>query len=227
MRSSRKHLLRITAITCIGLAGSAVAALAQAPAAVAPPPQSFKCDRGEWYGHVGHGKDDSFVGGNSEPTAPSPAFQAVPGVNFNSQNVYDQTASDYHFGDTLTFNPPGNFVVTKVRLTTRLKPNRSDATNDGIDFASHRWPATGTDTGARAAFVIKNMSGYVPGALLHFDFLPSGLRLQGNPLTNGSPGYNGTNFFAALNQNHAFDMYVQDDTSVDFTLLEVCAAHRK
>jgi len=238
MKSSCERLMRVAAITCIGLAGSAVAAFAQAPAPVAP--QSCTCERGEWHGHVGHGKDDSFAGGNNEPTAPSPDFANVPGLNFNQQtNVYDQTASNYHFGDTLQFNPPPGFTVTKACLTTRLKANSGDATNDGIDFASHKWPSSGTETGARVAFAIRSLPGVYPQpwapahppVKFQFTFLPGNMQITGNgtpgaPNPPPNPGYNGTNFFLALNANKRLDIYVQDDTSVDFTELQICARHR-
>src|ERR1043166_1596471 len=244
MKSPYKRLLPFAAIACIGLAGSSVDAFAQAPAPggpiatngrpgpPAPPP--FKCLPGEWSGKVGHGTNDNFAGGNAEPTAPSPPFQnGLPGLNRNlPANVYDQVASNYHFGDTLPVLPPSGFTVTKVRLTTRLKPNQSDASNDGIDFASH--PCPNPTPGARVAFAINSLPGAAPWAPPHppemfvFDFVPTnpnvpvyGNNVPGTP--PASPAYNGTEFFKALNANKRFDMYVQDDTSVDFVQLEICA----
>jgi hypothetical protein len=235
MKSSCKRHLRFAAITCIGLAGSAVAAFAQTPAPVAP--RSCTCNPGEWHGHVGHGVNDSFAGGNNEPTNPSPEFRNVPGLNLTQPaNVYDQTASNYHFGDTLSFNPPPGFKVTKACLTTRLKANTGDATNDGIDFASHRWPPNGPNTGARVAFAIQKLPGVSqpwappqPPVLFHFTFLPSHMDIIGNttPGTDTTaapnPPYVGSTFFQALNANKRLDIYVQDDTSVDFTDLQICA----
>lgn len=245
MKSLHTRLARLAAITCIGLAGSAFAVLAQAPGPVRPgpaatngppAPPAFKCLPNEWAGQVQRGINDNFAGGNSEPTAPSADFQAVPGLNLNAPtNVYDQMASNYHFGDTLSFNPPPGFVVTKVRLTTRLKPNSPDATNDGIDFASHPWPTPLPAGGARVAFGIGSMTGGSaswqpphPAASFVFDFDPSAVKVYVNnnlviPTPPPNPGYVGSDFFLALNQNKRFDMYAQDDTGADYALLEICA----
>lgn len=66
MNSRYKALLRFVAIVCIGLAGSSAAALAR-PAPPSPP--LGKCAAGEWSGKIGRAVNDSFVGGNAEPTA--------------------------------------------------------------------------------------------------------------------------------------------------------------
>jgi hypothetical protein len=229
MNFQHKRLLPFAAITLIGLAGSSVAAFAQ-PAPAQPP--AFKCEQGEWAGETARGSNDNFAGGNSELTQPSAAFQAVPNLNFNTQNVYDQAGSNYHFGDTIPVTPPAGYVTTRVRVTTRLKPN-STATNDGIDFASHPW--AGPTPGARVGYGISTLPGAAtwapphPAEVFVFDFAQPSTAVQvyGNGVLNASittnPAYDHIEFFKAVNQNKRLDMYVQDDTSVDFVQLQICA----
>jgi hypothetical protein len=240
MTSPPKRLLSFATILGIGLAGSSVFALAQAPAAApaapgpialngpigqGPPP--FKCQPGEWSGTIGHGTDDSFAGG-TEPTSPSAAFKSIPGLNLTtSLNTYDQPAStsNYHFGDTLTFNPPPG-TITRARLTTRLRPNSGDAINDGISFFYNS--PTVAD---RFGFAINSLPGASPWQPPHapvkftFEFPQTGnVQVWGNGsgFPPAGPPYNGPAFFAGLNAHHALDVYVQDDTSVDFLQLQLC-----
>ena len=197
-------------------------------------PQPFQCAQGEWQGKVTAGNDDNFAGGPQavEKPSPSPAFQAViTGLNLPA-NVYDQTASDYKFGETLNFAPPlpPGHTVTRATVTTRLRPN-SPALNDSISFYSS--PAAGGFTSF--AFSINGLPGASPWqpprppVLFTFQFVPSSnnVVVYGNnvgPVNFPSVvGYTGAAFFAALNVNHRVDMYVQDDTAVDFVQLEICA----
>jgi hypothetical protein len=231
MNSSFKRLVRLSAISAIGLAGSAVPAFATAPPA-------FACASGEWVGLVLLGRDDKFAP-KKELTAPSAAFQAVPTLSLNvATNLYDQTLSNYHFGDTLPVINPLSFpTLTKARVTMRMKPN-SGAGNDGLHFSSQGWPAQTSPVaaeGARVGFAINSLPAAAPWApprnvVFVFEFLPSaigGFQVWGD--TTGptspaaSPAYGGANFFAALNANKRLDAFVQDDTSIDFVQLEICA----
>lgn len=247
MKSPYKRLLPFAAIACIGLAGSSVDAFAQAQAPAGPGgpgaingrvgPEPFHCAQGEWQGKVTGGKDDNFAGGAQVPEKPSPSsfFQtSLPNLNLNlPANVYDQTASNYHFGDTLGFTPPPGHTVTKARLTTRLKPNSGDATNDGISFSSNPWSVP--IPGARVGFAINSLPGAAtwapphPPELFVFDFDPANVKVYGNGVPGtpaAGPPYNGLEFFKALNANKRFDTYVEDDTGVDFVQLELCAVRK-
>jgi hypothetical protein len=222
MNARYKALLPIAAVALIGLAGSsAVFAQAQTPvrpsgpvAANGPPgPPPFKCDPTEKMFKDGNGTNDNFAGTADLKPHPSTALSAPPRSLVPATNIYDQTASNYHFGDTFMLNHPGQ--ITKIRLTTRLKANSGDASNDGISFST--------------------IPAFTPG---HFSFaLPSWA--AGNKLfwfdfvANSALLVNGTavaalivpaNFYTGLNSNplHELHVYVQDDTSVDFIQIEGC-----
>jgi hypothetical protein len=190
------------------------------------PPPAFTCPSGEVYVTVQYGNNDNFAG-VPEPTAPSTFFQAVPGLSLNTPaNTYEHPGNNYHFGDTLYLGHPG-FTFTKLRLTTRLKPNAGDALNDDILFASY--PSTTT-----AVFRINNLPGGLNWAPPHvsvmfvFDFPNVGgvFAVHGNNIPNTvtlPPPFSGGAFFAALSANNRLDIYVEDDTGVDFVQLESCA----
>jgi hypothetical protein len=230
MNSRYKALLPLAAIALIALAGSsAVLAQAQPPARPSaingpPGPPAFQCERGESTFKAGNGTDDNFAATLDPKPHAAADFSAAAGLA--ATNIYDQTASNYHFGDSFTL-PSGQ--ITKVRLTTRLKPNSGDATNDSIDFfASNPWPGS---TPARVGFVINNLPGAATWAPPHapelfvFDFLPASVVVYGNNVPGtpaASPPYVGSAFFPALDVSKRFDIYVQDDTSVDFVQIELC-----
>jgi hypothetical protein len=140
MKLLPKRLLLCAAITCLGLAGSAFAVFAQAPrparpgpiaTPAAPPP--FSCATGELAFKNGNGINDNFAG-TSDP-APHPTSQLVTAVQLNATtNKYDQTASNYRFGDSFTLNQSA--PITKVRLTTNVKSNSSDSSNDGFSIST-------------------------------------------------------------------------------------------
>src|SRR4051794_4773238 len=108
MKLLHKRLLRCAAIACLGLAGSAVAVFSQAPGPakpgpVAPPP--FNCATGEVAFKNGNGTNDNFAGTADPAPHPTSQFAAAPGILLNATtNKYDQTASNYHFGDSFTLN---------------------------------------------------------------------------------------------------------------------------
>ena len=140
MKSLPKRLSRFAAITCLGLAGSAFAVFAQVPATpggpvatkgpVTPPP--FSCGKGEIAFKDGNGTDDHFAGTADPATHPANAFVLGPAL-LNATNKYDQTASNYHFGDTFMLKQTGG-SITKFKVTTRVKSNSSDSINDGFSF---------------------------------------------------------------------------------------------
>src|SRR2546430_851319 len=122
MKSRYQGLLPLAAIALTGLAASSVAfAQAQPPAPPAPAPavnlpggrvvsvEPFRCRPGESTFNVHNGTDDNFAGSNPPPQ-PSSALSAFPRSLVTGTNIYDQTASDYHFGDTFTLNPPGHIT---------------------------------------------------------------------------------------------------------------------
>jgi hypothetical protein len=216
--------LPLAAIALIGFVGSsAVFAQAQPPAKPGGPvatngPQPFKCDPTDKMFQVQNGTNDNFVGTGTADPKPHPV--GIPGLN--TSNIYDQTASNYHFGDSFTL-PAGQ--ITRIRLTTRLKANSGDANNDGISFS-----ASPTFTPGHFGFALNTLvPGWgtsAPAKLFVFDFDASGAQVHvnvpGSPFSAGPP-YSGAAFYADLTLNHVLHMYVQDDTSVDFIQIEGCA----
>lgn len=99
------------------------------------------------------------------------------------------------------------------------------------------WPAQTSPVaaeGARFGYLITTLPTAAswappqPPVLFRFEFLPTtnSVKVWGDSspvatLTGG--GYKGPNFFAALNFNKRLDVFLQDDTSVDFIQLEICA----
>jgi hypothetical protein len=217
MKSLPKRLSRFAAITCIGLAGSAFAAFAQAPGAAKPgpvAPPAFACATGEVAFKNGNGTNDNFAG-TSDP-APHPTAQFATAVLLNTAtNKYDQTASNYPFGDSFTLNQSG--PVTKVRVTTRMKSNSSDSSNDGLSLS--------TQPGFAPPFSYSFAQGAAPigWGLLTFDFDRNVNQIKVYPSAAPSPAtYLAINFFGDIDNGRALHVYVQDDTSVDFIQIEGC-----
>jgi hypothetical protein len=222
MNSRRKSLFPRAAIALIGLAGASVA-IAQTPVPPGPPaPPPFTCAAGESAFKDGNGTNDSFAGTADPKPHPSAGFIAA--VNLvPATNIYDQTASNYHFGETFTFNLQGQ--VTKLRLTTRLKGNSADANNDGITFST-----SATFTPGHFGFALSTL---VPGwpaggaKLFWFDFAlanPTTVQVNSGPNLGPLPaGYSAAAFLGALGTpNTPLHVYVEDDTSVDFIQIEGC-----
>ncbi|HEV7600487.1 MAG TPA: hypothetical protein VGO49_09545 [Bradyrhizobium sp.] len=154
-----------------------------------------------------NGTDDSFAGTADPPPHPV----GIPGLSV-ATNIYDQTASNYHFGDTFTLNKPGQ--ITRIRVTTRLKANSGDATNDGISFST-----VPTFTPGYITFSLPWATGtrkfwfdLIPGSQLGMVSSPPG----GAGLPPNVPG----TFFD--NSPQRLHVYVQDDTSVDYIQIEGC-----
>jgi hypothetical protein len=225
MKSLPKRLSRFAAITCIGLAGSAFAVFAQTPAAPGGPaatkgpvtPPSFKCGAGEMGFKVGNGTDDHFVttGVQDLLPHPDPAFKTT--AQLMATNIYDQTASNYHFGDSFKLQQPGG-AITKFRVTTRVKSNSTDSNNDGFSFSTVL-----NFTPGHFSYGFAQGVGPIGWGDLTFDFDQSLPSINVYPVAAATPGgYNNNNFFSDLNTGHSLHIYVQDDTSVDFIGIEGC-----
>jgi hypothetical protein len=231
MTTLSRHMLPLAAIALIGLAGSSVAAFAQAPkpagaATNGPitPVEPFQCRPGESAFKTGNGTNDNFAGTADPKPHPSAAFASAVTL-VPATNIYDQTASNYHFGDTFTLNPPGQ--ITKVRLTTRLKANSGDANNDGISFST-----SPSFTPGHFGFALNTLSpgwgtsgsGQMP-KLFMFEFEAGStvqVNVAGNPSNTTPSPYSSSTFYGDLNTNHLLHVYVEDDTSVDFVEVELC-----
>jgi hypothetical protein len=228
MKSLHTRLARLAAITCIGLAGSAFAVLAQAPGPVrpglaptngppgppAPPP--FKCEANEMAFKDGNGTDDHFAGTGTADLLPHAV--GIPGLS--TTNIYDQTASNYHFGDTFMLKQTGG-SITKFRVTTRVKSNSSDSNNDGFSFSIQP-----NFTPGHFSYGFAQGAGLIGWGDLTFDFdraTVNQIKVNGNAKDPAPLGtYNSNNFFNSLDTGAPLHFYVQDDTSVDFIRIEGC-----
>lgn len=221
MTSHHKRLLSAVALACAGLAVSSLATLAQQPArpgvpGTAAPIPAFECASDEVSFKTGNGTDDNFAG-TADPL-PHPTNPFVTAVQLNTAtNKYDQTASNYHFGDSFTLNQSG--PISKLRVTTRVKSNSSDSNNDGFSFST------------QPGFTPGHFSyGYAIGAgpigwgLLTFDFDRTVNQIKVNTavIAPAPATYQAINFFGDLDNGRALHIYVQDDTSVDFIRIEGC-----
>jgi hypothetical protein len=194
-----------------------VAVFAQAPGAakpgpVTPPP--FSCATGEVAFKNGNGTNDSFAGTSDPAPHPSAQFAAVPNLLNATTNKYDQTASNYHFGDSFTLNQSA--PITKVRLTTRVKSNSSDSNNDGFSISTQPGFMTPFSWGFAQGL------GPIGWGPLTFEFDRNVNQVRVNNAVVTPPGYLAVNFFMDLDNGRALHVYVQDDTSVDYIQIEGC-----
>jgi hypothetical protein len=157
-----------------------------------------------------NGTNDNFAGTGAPDPLPHPV--GIPGLS--ATNIYDQTAGNYHFGDTFTLNPPGQ--ITKIRVTTRLKAIPDIPSNDGISFS--------TVLGFTPGHISYSFPAWNAGQnrLYWFTLLPgSALGVASSPASAlGSPPNVPVNFFDPV--SNQFHVYLQDDTSVDFIQIEGC-----
>jgi hypothetical protein len=226
MKSLSSRLSQFAAITCIGLVGSAVAVLAQSPeparpGAVAsngpPGPAPFKCEAGEIAFKDGNGTDDHFAGTGTADAKPHPS--GIPGL-VATTNIYDQTASNYHFGDTFMLKQTGG-SITRFRVTTRVKSNSPDSSNDGFSFSIK--PAF---TPGHFSYGFAQGAGPIGWGDLTFVYdraTVNQIRVNAafvDPAPAGT--YDSATFFNSLDGGAPLHFYVQDDTSVDFIRIEGC-----
>jgi hypothetical protein len=223
MKSLSKRLSQFAAITCIGLAGSAVAVFAQTPGLVkpgpvatngpvAPPP--FKCAADEVAFKDGNGTDDHFAG----TVDPKPHPGNIPGLGVT--NIYDQTASNYHFGDTFMLKQTGG-SITKFRVTTRVKSNSTDSINDGFSFSIQP-----NFTPGHFSYGFAQGAGPIGWGDLTFVFDRATVNkiMVNTTFVDPAPFniYNSNTFFNGLDSGAPLHFYVQDDTSVDYIQIEGC-----
>ena len=117
MNACHKGLLPFAATALIGLVGTS-SALAKTPPQSGPPQFSCKARRA-LHKDLNGTRDNFAATGTVDPKPhPSAGHTSSQGLNATT-NIYDQTASDYRFGETFQL-PAG--PVTKIRVTTQLKP---------------------------------------------------------------------------------------------------------
>lgn len=164
------------------------------------------------------GVDDQFDPQNmSEPADPRAALLALTGPQ---PADFDSSSANRPFGHS--FHLPRGDCVTAVRLRLRAKPLSaapSGANNDAIHIGF---------VGGNGAFVGPRVSAYFgsenpspPPAILDTPWVPASFP-AGHLFEldlGDSPGE--TNLLAEIEAQRSLDIYVQDDTSIDFLRLEV------
>jgi uncharacterized repeat protein (TIGR01451 family) len=143
-----------------------------------------------------------------ELSSPSTALQAYMAPYTAGSQDFDGTIFNRVFGHTFTDLPP---VIVGTSLEINLKVIGSqESDNDGISLAM-----TGTNTfawGSRISTVagVPWITGASEVITLELDSLP-----------DGTP--DGTDILSDINSSNTLDVYVQDDTSVDYITLTVVA----
>lgn len=152
------------------------------------------------------GVDDDFDTGNgNEYTSPSSAFATYmyraykPG----SSNLLDGSGLDKSIGHTFTgFLPPG-CIVTGARLTIKIRANGGGSGNDLIAICAD-------EVNAWAGFITD---------IVGYSWTTGSVDIITLDLAN-LPGTKVTNVLGAL-QDGDFDFFIQDDTGIDYAVLEV------
>ncbi|MBI1742849.1 hypothetical protein HYR54_07240, partial [Candidatus Acetothermia bacterium] len=176
------------------------------------------------------GDNDDF--GHPEPSSPSPALQTaintLAGSPVPLTAGFDNTSVNNHFGHTFVL--PQGKCIEGATLEVRAKPLGDISENDGIDLGFSdssgnfpRWAAFFGNVGFTSTVLSS------PGNLL-----PEPVPGQPAWSTSNSAvsaGYTfildlgsltgGPNFITDLNSKRFLDIYIEDDTSVDYLKLTV------
>jgi hypothetical protein len=209
MSSFIKLVISLATTALLALSWPPTATFAQGVTTPRTAPGPLSCGRPSLLFSVTHGLDDNFSNTTPADSPPQPSAALIAQYTLTTPNIFDQTTSNYHFGDTLAINVPQNSTIVAARLITRMKPLAGQPENDGVNF-------------------------HVPGTPFSSSIGYSLNIISGNAWTAGSPSKifvftAATNILnamtaaaAATPPQPALDVYVQDDTSVDFLRLEVC-----
>ncbi|MCS6936142.1 MAG: LamG domain-containing protein [Candidatus Bipolaricaulota bacterium] len=156
------------------------------------------------------GQNDNFNPNPDTPAAsPTPAF--VTAVGNPPLAGFDSTSPNHHFLHSFTGLPPG---ITSAQLEIRLKPLSDDnPENDALNLWSV--PSTGPITVLESHFL---GSGNAQPGLLTQAWNTANFPNGHVFLLNLGPAV-----VSSMNANGALHIQVQDDTSVDYVILRLCA----
>ncbi|CAA6813715.1 MAG: Chitinase [uncultured Sulfurovum sp.] len=179
----------------------------------------FECSEKETLVKILGGEIDAFSAiADANPTNPSADLitkrdtnTAYPGVDVS----YDYHAYDYHFIDTLSLGLTAGQTVTQAQFNIGYKVIGSSlASNDamyignfGVNHAGGHLYSTTTPI-IPQGWNVANISNY--GHVANID------------LSNLNNNLGIGNVFNTMLNNAELDIYVQDDTAVDFTQLNLC-----
>jgi len=174
----------------------------------------FKCSEKETMVTILGGTVDALTP-PTDITTPRPNLVTIAQSNTSSIAPYDYTYYDYHFIDTLLINILPNQTITKAQFSIGYKAIGQIYGNDNLAIGEY-----GTN--------------YTVGNLYN-----NQLTTQGWTVSNISNGesvaqtdLNITNttgsgtVFDTMASNTYLDIYVQDDTAVDFTQLNLCVVQK-
>jgi hypothetical protein len=153
------------------------------------------------------GREDGFMTVDGpEATTPSPALLTVMQLcSAGPQLVFDDMTSNRCFGHTFKRCWRRGCVVVGARLTMRIRANAHLASNDTISFRD----------GAASAwnYSVQTLAGtsWTTSATTVLSLDLANLPADGNNVTN----------VLALFQDGDLDVFIQDDTSVDYMTLEI------
>ena len=169
------------------------------------------------------GQPDEFAAGADVPAPdPSPALaQLVTGL----PQPFDHPGANYHFGHTFRIRETG--CVTEARLAIRLRPSRTQSLPDddglNVGFVSPQGVFS-----SWAAWIGKGGNGGTPNALQQVAWTASSPATTFTLDLGSLPASGGGTVLALLDSKRVLDVYVQDDSSVDFVRLtyRVCPCDR-
>lgn len=213
--SGRAALLMGAAAVCFAELPAAAIGLeaAQAQAQTRPAPDRLRCAPGQERIEVRGGTDDNFGAAADPAPNPSASLLAVGQANPNwnlptSQNVYDARTINYVFIETLRLNVPSGMRVASARLSSRFRANLPNTANDSISIGH----ATAPRIGYRPTSGDFSVS--FPGG--NAAISPAPISGGGGPIPPSQT------MIDLLNATGELQIFVQDDTGVDFLLLEAC-----
>ena len=179
----------------------------------------FKCSENEKLVKVLGGKIDGFAP-STDTATPSSQLENIALSNTVYPNVanYDYTAYDHHFVDTLKINLLPSQIITKANFNIGYKIIGSSlASNDVLyigDFNTSNYAG---------GHLYDNISPIIPQGwnVQYINNYGYFSKINLNMLQNNSTLAHG-NLLETINNKKLLDIYLQDDTAVDFTQLNLC-----
>jgi len=209
---------RLFVAVMVGQSWLLAAAVAQVPGVTvvtSVPPPLYCMAKPTLPFSVTHGTNDSFGTGTPDPApVPSQSLITQTGVAVGAPNLFDQPATqiNYRFGDSLPIAIPAFSTVNSVRLITRMRAHPAGSGNDAMSIGLSNGATTLVALGSKGLAAMNsgawnsgNVAIFVIDVLVAFPALGPAIN---NALMN--------------NIQPSLDVFVQDDTGVDFLRLDVC-----
>lgn len=150
------------------------------------------------------GIEDNFTNG-TEPASPSPALSAFLANYPHGTRNFDDLSNDKVFGHTFS-NLPDNIVAATLEMAVRAGTELTFNDSFALDLRNNTQFAYGS--------TFANIHG---GSWNDNDSTSIILDLANLPISGSYP----TDILSSINEDHALDIYIQDDTGIDFARLTV------